>query len=247
MDSIVESIERATFAAVPPQQVLELPGWLAGLDDGTVGRAHSAVPLRHQPPVPELPLRALEAAYAARGLIPVVRLPNAQAFESSARALASAGYAPNQPTVTQTATLPLRVRSSSHDVRLASQPDEHWERLFLGVTTNAADAVSRLAILRRAQGTWFAGIHVEDRLRAVGVCRLGHGWCGIHGTRTEEAWRGRGLAAAILDAFARHAQAHGVHRAFLQVEQANRDARSLYRRAGFDTAWDYSYWRRTRA
>lgn len=45
--SEVVHIERATLAAVSPQTVEELPGWLLPLDTGTVGRAISAVPLSH--------------------------------------------------------------------------------------------------------------------------------------------------------------------------------------------------------
>ena len=43
----IEAIERATLDAVPPEQTAVLDGWLLGLDRGTVGRAHSAVPLTH--------------------------------------------------------------------------------------------------------------------------------------------------------------------------------------------------------
>jgi ribosomal protein S18 acetylase RimI-like enzyme len=247
MDSFVEAIERATFAAVPPQRLLELPGWLAGLDDGTVGRAHSAVPLQHGP-APQLPLHALEAAYAAQGLQPVFRLPRTAPFEPLARELAAAGYAPTQPTVVQTATLPLSQGSGGVVVELKSEPDAAWARLFLGATANAADAVSRLGILRRAQETVYASVQAPDgALAAVGVCHLAHGWCGIHGMRTAAPWRGHGFATAILDAFERQAQAQGVRRAFLQVEEANTTAQSVYRRAGFGTAWAYTYWRRAGA
>jgi len=33
-------------------------------------------------------------------------------------------------------------------------------------------------------------------------------------------------------------------RVFLQVEAGNTAAQALYRRAGFETAWSYMYWRR---
>jgi len=43
----IEAIERATLAAVAPERIEALSGWLLPLDPGTVGRAHSAVPLHH--------------------------------------------------------------------------------------------------------------------------------------------------------------------------------------------------------
>ncbi|MBW8722896.1 MAG: GNAT family N-acetyltransferase, partial [Polaromonas sp.] len=47
--SDIETIERATIAAVSPEIVEEFDGWLLPFDSGTVGRARSAVPLRHEP------------------------------------------------------------------------------------------------------------------------------------------------------------------------------------------------------
>ena len=44
-------------------------------------------------------------------------------------------------------------------------------------------------------------------------------------------------------ALGRAIQARGIERVFLQVEEAN-DARSLYRKAGFEEAWRYFYWTR---
>ena len=40
-------LERDTVAAVAPPEILEIGGWLAPLDNGTIGRAKSAVPLSH--------------------------------------------------------------------------------------------------------------------------------------------------------------------------------------------------------
>jgi hypothetical protein len=45
--SDITNIERATLAAVSPQTVEELPGWLLPFDTSSVGRALSAVPLSH--------------------------------------------------------------------------------------------------------------------------------------------------------------------------------------------------------
>ena len=46
-DSDIESLERATLDAVAPPVVEDLPGWVLPFDHTTIGRAKSAVPLRH--------------------------------------------------------------------------------------------------------------------------------------------------------------------------------------------------------
>ena len=46
----IEAIERATVAAVSPDDQAEIAGWILPFDAGTVGRAKSAVPLVHTQP-----------------------------------------------------------------------------------------------------------------------------------------------------------------------------------------------------
>ena len=60
--------------------------------------------------------------------------------------------------------------------------------------------------------------------------------------RTDRARRGQGLAGRVLAGLAGATQERGVDRVFLQVEEGNFGARSLYRGAGFTKAWRYFYW-----
>ena len=74
----------------------------------------------------------------------------------------------------------------------------------------------------------------EQQLAPVGLDRQGQALGRL----------GQGLARQILSALGREARRRGLERAFLQVEAANTGARALYRRAGFQSAWDYAYWTR---
>lgn len=82
------------------------------------------------------------------------------------------------------------------------------------------------------------------RTVAAGAMAFGHGWASVHGMRTDLARRGRGLAGRVLAGLAQAALARGFERVFLQVEARNLPAQSLYRRAGFETQWQYRYWQR---
>lgn len=240
----VESLERATLAAVPPREQQELSGWLLGLDDGTVGRSHSAAPLVHRAPEDTGVLDAIAQRYRAAGLSPLFRLPRVASFDAVRLALQGRGFAPSKPTLVQIgsseamAQLPGAMR-----VSLDASPTDRWAEVFLGEGFDPVDGASRLAILRRARESVFASVEVEGRLAAVGSACFAHGWCGVHGMRTLPAFRGRGLAASILAALANQARRRGLTRAYLQVEAANEKAQALYRRAGFETAWAYEYWR----
>ena len=104
MEMDIEAIERATFEAVRPQQLVEIPGWLVGLDDGTVGRAHSAAPLRHEG-IDPASVPSLQRIFAKAGREPVFRVPRLPAFDAVRTALAATGASASKPTLTMVGTV----------------------------------------------------------------------------------------------------------------------------------------------
>ncbi|MGZ5846098.1 MAG: GNAT family N-acetyltransferase [Ramlibacter sp.] len=239
----IDTLERATLAAVPPQQLVALEGWLVALDPGTVRRAHSAVPTRHAQVRHDL-LAAIEGHYAGAQLRPSFRIPRVDGAEPLRSLLAARGYASQQPTLTQVGRAhALAAVAAPVPVRLDGAPDEAWAGVFLGEGFDPVDGACRVALLRRGRESVYAAVVQDGTVAAVGSACFSHGWCGIHGMRTARAWRGRGYAGAILAAFGQLALRRGVARVFLLVEQANAPARSLYERAGLRTAWCYDYWR----
>ena len=241
----IEAIERATIAAVSPQAVEELPeGWLLPFDSGTVSRAKTALPLRHVAPGPGPALvERIEARYHAHGLPPAFRLPDAPCFDAMREALAHRGYGACKATVTQIGHAQAMGKlAAGAPAALDAAPDAGWESVFLGPGFDPVDGASRVRALSRASGTLFASVRENGRTVAAGAIAFGHGWASVHGMRTEQAARGRGLAGRVLAGLAQAALARGVERVFLQVEAGNAAALSLYRRAGFSPAWRYAYW-----
>ena len=239
----VEAIERATLAAVCPATLEEIPGWLLGLDPGTVGRAHSAVPLLHGAPDSAV-LACIEARYRAHGLGPVFRLPVLASFGQFHAELRMRGYAPVQPTQVLVGTASgMQSQFSGAGVTLAAAPDAAWPSVFLGEGFDPVDGANRVRLLGQARDAVFASVWLDGVVVAAGVGCFSHGWASVHGLRTAPAHRGQGRAGSILDALAAQAQARRIESVFLQVDAANAAAQSLYRRAGFTTAWTYEYWR----
>lgn len=240
----IESLENATLAAVPPREVQTLDGWLLALDQGTVGRAHSAVPTRHERIDPAV-VAGIEQRYAQRGLAAVFRVPQSAAFEGLRAELLSRGYDATQPTLTMVGQAHAAARlAPGVEVELSTQPDQDWASVYLGEGFDPVDGASRVGFLRRSRHSVFARARAQGQVVAVGCGCFAEGWWGVHGMRTAAAWRGRGFATALLAALGREAVGRGITRAFLQVEQVNAAAQELYRRAGFGDAWCYEYWRR---
>lgn len=240
----IEAIESATLTAVAPERVDALDGWLLPLDTGTVGRAHSAVPLHHGAHDPAL-IDAIAQRYRDAGLRPVFRLPDVPAFEAWWPALAARGYARHQPTQTQTGHLQglLALADRVDGVALETRPDAAWMAMFLGQGLDPVDGASRSKALARAEGTLFASLREGGETLACGAACYAQGWLSMHGLRTAASQRGRGLAGRLIRVMALEAQRRGIERAFLQVDGANAPALALYRRAGMRTAWTYAYWR----
>ena len=239
----VEAIERATLAAVAPEEVLEIEGWLIGLDPGSIRRAASAVPLRHDLPADPMVLDRIEAAYAARGLRPAFRIADGPGLDAVRTELARRGYGFEQPTLVKTsATGAIAAVTDRPPAEIAERTDDAWAAVFLGEGFDPVDGAYRVLALSRSPGARFGMVRDGDRTVAVGCGSFGYGWVSFHGMRTDLSRRGEGLAGRVLAGLAGEALARGIDRAFLQVEEKNTPARALYRRAGFEQAWRYFYW-----
>jgi GNAT superfamily N-acetyltransferase len=241
----IEAIERATVAAVSPEVVEELEGWLLSFDTGAVGRAKSAVPLRHAA-CDATAVQEIEARFEARGLPALFRIADDPCFELIRTELKRRGYRAGRPTLVQiAASKSVRLVSPDATAEVATAPDASWAEVFLGDGFDPVDGASRVKALSRARGSVYASVREDGRAIAAGAAAFGYGWASVHGMRTAQARRGEGLAARVLATLAAVALKRGMERMFLQVEDNNAPALALYRRAGFETAWGYAYWRRT--
>lgn len=242
--SQIEALERATVQAVSPDAQAEIPGWVLPFDAGTVGRAKSAVPLSHSAPAADV-LAQIEAAYAQRGLPVMLRIPRLGAFDAFRTELAGQGYCEETITEVQiAAAAQVRALSAGEPVEILAAPSDAWASVFLGEGFDPVDGASRVNKLGRAAGSLFAIVRDGARPVAAGAAAFSHGWASVHGMRTAQDQRGRGLAGRVLATLAGQAMARGYDRLFLQVAAENVTAKSLYRRAGFAPAWVYSYWRK---
>jgi N-acetylglutamate synthase len=240
----VDAIERATLSAVAPERIEAIEGWRLPMDHGTVGRAHSAVPLHHGVHDPAL-IGEITRRYKDAGFRPVFRLPDLPSFDDWWPALTARGFRREQPTLTQTGALEglIQLASDAEGVSLEARPDAAWMAMFLGEGLDPVDGASRSGALSRADGTLFASLRSDGQTLACGAACYAGGWLSMHGLRTAASQRGRGLAGRMVRAMALEAQRRGIARAFLQVDGSNASALALYRRAGMETAWAYAYWR----
>lgn len=239
----IEAIERATVAAVAPERVDDLGGWLVCRDPGGMGRATSAVPLRHDAPLDPALLDRIEALYRSEGCASAFRIADDPRLEPVREALARRGFRPEQPTLVKIGLCEALAALSDKPAAVTDAPDEAWAAAFQGEGFDPVDAAARIRNLSRSPGAVFASVREEGEALAVGVAAFAHGWVSVHGMRTSKARRGEGLAGRVLAGLAQAGAERGLGRVFLQVEEPNAPARALYRRAGMRPVWRYRYWR----
>lgn len=199
------------------------------------------MPLRHD--LDAAALSEVEAAYWSAGLTPMFRIADVPGLQGVADALTARGYVAAKPTIVKVGDVDRLAALRDRPADLLAAPDADWGQVFLGPGFDPEDGAGRVAALTRSPDAMYGAAREDGRTVAVGAVTFGHGWAGIHGMRTDAARRGRGLASTVLAALGRATQARGIDRVFLQVEEGN-DARSLYRKAGFEKAWRYHYWSR---
>lgn len=237
----IAALERATVEGVAPRKLMEIDGWLVPLDDGSIGRAKSAVPLSHAARADAI--NDVEAAYWTEGLSPAFRIADVAGLKAVRDTLEGRGYRDHQPTLVKVGDVARLAAFRDTPGEILIKPDDAWAAVFMGDGFDPEDGASRVAALSRSPDAVYGAVREGEQVVAVGVATFGHGWAGIHGMRTALNRRGQGLASQVLTALGRAIQARGVEKVFLQVEEPN-DARSLYRKAGFVEAWRYHYWGR---
>jgi len=243
-DRDIESLERATLDAVAPPAVQEIDGWLLPFDSSTIGRAKSAVPLRHNG-IDAAQLHTIETLYAARGFQAAYRVADVPGLNTVHAELQRMGYQAQQPTLVQVGTVrQMRQICQGVPASVSTTPSPQWSAVYLAEGFDPVDGAHRVQALSRSPHVVYAHVDEDGQSLAAGTAAFSQGWASIHGMRTVLQARKRGLATRVLAGLADAATERALERVFLQVEEGNASALALYQRAGFATAWRYHYWRR---
>ncbi|WP_327024175.1 GNAT family N-acetyltransferase [Micromonospora sp. NBC_01739] len=124
-------------------------------------------------------------------------------------------------------------------IELADEPSEQW--LAVAASRKGGLPEAGRHVLTAVDQVRFAHAYVDGALVAVGRGTVtGQGrWLGLSLIEVLPPARGQGHATALTRALGRWAQAAGATQAFLQVEQHNTPAVTLYRKLGFTTHHTY--------
>lgn len=236
-------VEEVSLNALQTQRQLFYDGWLLRVSPGKARRARSVnahfgstLPIGQK-------VAYCEKVYEARGLPVLFRMTPFVHPSNLGQELAARGYEAFDPTLVQTMALarPPEPRPCE-SVELASPGiDAFADAVAL---LQASTPEQRDAYYERMAHAPQVSRHLvamsEGEVAGVGSAMLEDGLAGIFSMATAPAMRRRGVASAVLARLLAWAWERGATHAYLQVDEQNREAISVYRRFGFATA--YTYW-----
>jgi len=234
-------LERAAAGGWRAPEEAPLGDWLLRAAAGFTGRANSALAIGSA----GMPLAdAIDAVgdwYRARGMPPTVAVPypTGQPERSAVDAyLAERSWRITHGAIVMTAR-PQPVSGQADLVEVQDQPDEGWLSLYQ-YRGNRPPPISA-QLLRSAPWQAFASIRREGRTVAIGRVAVADGWAGLTAVAVHPNCQRRGLGQAITAGLVNAAAAYGVSGVYLQVEDDNLAARSLYQGLGFTEHHGYHY------
>ncbi|MER5717028.1 GNAT family N-acetyltransferase [Streptomyces sp. NPDC002132] len=242
-----EELARTASRAWRPLESERLGGWELRAAAGFTRRANSVLPLGD----PGLPLdEALDVVrrwYGTRGLPAYVQ--TATGAEGTQELLCAElerrGWVREVTAELWIGALaPVADRADAEGVVLARETDEAWLARYQrkGVSEVA------LKVLGSGPSVWFASVPGEAGVpAAVGRLVVDGRWAGFAAVEVDPARRRQGLGTRVMAALAGRALEEGASAAWLQVEDDNAGARSLYAGLGFGAHHAYHHYRQPEA
>ena len=248
MSTLAASIRRLEEvllnATAPPEQLL-YDGWLLRLSREHIKRASSVnSTFASTLPLPEK-VDVCERVYRQRGLVPIFRVTSRPADPALDAELEWRGYRVFEPSLVQAAPIP--ETGSAEDVPSGM----HFEEMDLAPWV---EMVGRLrgwpqhdveAHIRRMASSVLESrclsLMAGETVAACGLVTLEGTYAGLFDIYTPEEFRGQGLATALCRRLLGIGREQGAETGWLSVLASNAPALTVYRRLGFETAYEYWY------
>jgi ribosomal protein S18 acetylase RimI-like enzyme len=232
---LARRIEASHAETWPAIETWAYDGWQLRFARGYTRRANSITTAERGSRPLETKIAACEAAYEARHVAPVFRLPSTAEIAEIDGALERRGYVKADKTSIRVTSLADPLPPRGDEINVARRITHEW--LHHQTDWNGLDADRRGAFAAIAGGirrpVAFALLWSGAAAVAAGLAvRQGELLC-LHSIITAPAQRGRGFGRAITRGLLRWGQTHGATLAWLQVVKSNTPALRLYNALGF--------------
>ncbi|AMJ61362.1 hypothetical protein AXW83_14610 [Bosea sp. PAMC 26642] len=232
--------ERRIVNAWPAPATLLIGDWVVRFASGYSGRANSASPIAAGAEMDDDTLALIEELYRADGLQPCIRLTPLVGAETRARVLAR-GFTIKDASFGMIAALDGIEPTIEPEIEIEAGPSADWiagvAANQTGVKTHAGNLAAIVEKIRLPAA--FATLLVAGEPIAYGMSVAERGMAEIGGIVVGADHRGQGFGRRIVSGLMAWARAMEAQSAYLQVEQTNTPAISLYESLGFRRLYAY--------
>ena len=236
-DDFARYVEDICAATWPPIEAWSYDGWVMRFARGFTRRCNSVTPCARGTQPIALKIEACEAAYAARHLPAVFRLPStaAEAEELDA-ALLARGYYSADKTSIRVKPLDGPLPDPDGEIDIAPGITREWlahARLWNKLGAEQAATFAEIVAGIR-DPTAFALVWSGDTPVAAGIGVLQQNLVCLHAIVAAPEARRRGFGRAVTLGLLRWGKEQGAASAYLQVVKSNTPALRLYNELGFN-------------
>jgi GNAT superfamily N-acetyltransferase len=229
----------------PAREIVKYKGWIIHWNDGVTWRANSVLPNEWDSSVNlEQLVDYVIDLYREKNTPPAFKITPASQPEGLDQVLEEMGFEQHMVTHVQTAPIDtVSCLGPRVPVDLFKVTDDSLDTLMhQSEREQFAIEVRRDVIHRIAGNKTVARVLMHGNIGGVGLGVVERNWLGLFSIRTLPEFQRQGVAWSISCALAQWGEDHGAERAFLQVEDTNTPALTLYESMGFETM--YTYWYR---
>jgi N-acetylglutamate synthase len=233
-------LEEMNLNAWPALRTVHLDGWLVRSSGGDTRRPNSVNIFGPSTLALADKIARVERIYRGLGRPCFFRI-TPLADPELPDLLSERDYASEGATFVQTAEI---AHTEMPDgVEVISRPTDTWLAAALGIRGVTGEEREIFRLLHRAiavEAGWGL-VRVDNQAVACGCVSVERGWAGLTGIYVHKEARRRGLARKITEALMSFARERGARRMWLQVDQTNQAAITLYSSLGFRTSYTYHY------
>ena len=218
-------------------------GWIIRCAGGYTNRANSVYPLYETFEALNCKIEEVKSFYNSRGLPPMFKLTSDSKPACLDNVLGELGFEEKDRALVMTKIIAGQSCDLS-DLDVLSSPEDRWLELFFSLNRRAREnqvLAKRLLTLLPPKST-FVLLKKKREFVGCGFAVIQSAFLGLFGIAVRETERRKGYGREMTEKLLEVGRKRGAKIAYLQVDEPNISAISLYSKIGFHE--EYQYWYR---